>query len=145
MKISIRTKVKQDFKRVFADFNRTLFLKLAPPFPKLKLLRFDGCRKGDLVEVELNTGIGKKRWTSLITDFRQNEYEIYFIDQGQELPSPLTFWKHKHVITKNGDNAIIRDLIEYSTGSRWLDLLLYPIMYAQFLYRRPIYKRMFGS
>ena len=38
---------------VFERFNQDLFLALAPKFPPSKLLRFDGCKTGDIVEIEM--------------------------------------------------------------------------------------------
>ena len=143
MKLYFRTKVQQDFKTVFAGFNRSLFEKLAPPFPRVKVIRFDGCRKGDLVEIEMHTGIATQRWTSLITESGENDYECYFVDEGQVLPAPLKFWRHKHIISKNDQKTFIYDQVEYRTASVMLDYMLYPVMYAQFLYRKPVYKSVF--
>ena len=143
MHIHLRTPVQQDYLSVFKAFDGQLFRKLSPPYPRLKLLRFDGSAPGDMVEVELQTGIRSFRWTSLITERRITETEAYFIDQGQELPPPLRYWRHKHLITRNGSGAIIHDLITYSTGIKLVDLLLYPIMLAQFGMRKPVYQKVF--
>ncbi|MEJ8804330.1 SRPBCC family protein [Pontibacter sp. H249] len=145
MQLHLKTAVAQDYLQVFNAFNEQLFRELAPPFPKLKLLRFDGSEPGDVVEVELQTGVKSFRWTSLITDRSITSTEAYFIDQGQELPPPLRLWHHKHLVSKNGNGAIIHDIITYSTGAKALDLLLYPLMVLQFGMRKPIYKRVFGK
>ncbi|MDX5423360.1 MAG: hypothetical protein LPK07_06665 [Hymenobacteraceae bacterium] len=145
MRIHLKTKVKQDYLRVFESFDEQLFRKLSPPYPKLKLLRFDGSKPGDRVEVELQTGIKSFRWTSLITERSITDTEAFFIDEGQELPPPLRRWHHKHLVTKNGRGTVIHDIITYSTGSRLLDLLLYPLMQVQFGMRGPVYQREFGK
>jgi hypothetical protein len=59
--------VRGDYRAVLGAFDEKLFRRLAPPFPRLRLLRFDGSRPGDVVEVELLTGFRRFRWTSLIT------------------------------------------------------------------------------
>ena len=42
MKLILKTNVKQSPQQVWAGFNQSLFEKLAPPFPRVRLLRFDG-------------------------------------------------------------------------------------------------------
>ena len=128
-----------------AGFTRQLFLALAPPFPRLRLHRFDGCRTGDVVEIELRTGLTNLRWTSRITaDGVLADGTHYFVDEGQVLPPPLRYWRHRHLVQPGpaGGSVIVDDL-EYRTAYRWLDALLYPAMWAQFAWRRPIYRRWF--
>ena len=144
MRIAIHTQVKRDYLSVYNNFNQNLFLALAPPFPKFKFLRFDGSQPGDKVAVELNFWLFRQTWTSLITESNITGQEAYFIDQGQKLPWPLKFWQHRHLVKNNpGGGAIISDLIQYRTAFWLLDLLLYPLMLAQFSYRKPVYKRYF--
>ncbi|WP_299818245.1 hypothetical protein [uncultured Pontibacter sp.] len=145
MQLHLRTAVAQNYLAVFNAFDEKLFRRLSPPYPKLRLLRFDGSEPGDVVEVELQTGIKSFRWTSLITERSITDREAYFVDQGQELPSPLRLWHHKHLVSKNGAGAIIHDIITYSTGFKLLDVLLYPLMLFQFGMRKPIYRSVFGK
>ncbi|MCC9165430.1 SRPBCC family protein [Pontibacter harenae] len=144
MQLHLQTNVQQDYLKVFHAFDEQLFRKLSPPYPKTKLLRFDGSEPGDVVALELQTGLSCHRWTSLITERNITATEAYFIDEGQEVPSPLRQWRHKHLITKNGNGATIHDIINYSTGNKVLDLLLYPLMLSQFSMRKPIYRKVFG-
>jgi ligand-binding SRPBCC domain-containing protein len=129
-----------------AGFTRELFLALAPPFPRFSLRRFDGCRRGDQVEIELVMGPLRQRWTSLITDHGQlPDGTHYFVDEGQVLPAPLRYWRHRHLIEPGpGGGSVIVDAIEFRTASVLLDTLLYPAMWAQFAYRKPIYRQYFG-
>jgi ligand-binding SRPBCC domain-containing protein len=143
MQLHLQTVVEQDYRKVFQAFDEQLFRKLSPPYPRLKLLRFDGSKPGDVVEVELQTGIKSFRWTSLITEEHITGTEAYFVDEGQELPPPLRLWRHKHLVTKYGSGAIIHDIITYSTGLKGLDLLLYPLMLAAFGMRKPVYRKVF--
>jgi ligand-binding SRPBCC domain-containing protein len=140
MKIKIATIVQSDFKSVFEGFNRELFLKLAPPFPKINLLRFDGCKKGDETHLELNFLAFKQRWDALIIENGSDPEQFYFIDQATKVPFFISKWQHRHVIQKSGENATIIDDIDFSSP---FGFLLYPVMYLQFLYRKPIYRRVF--
>ena len=145
MRIMLRTAVLQPPAQVMAGFTRALFVALAPPFPKLRVLRFDGCRRGDQVVIELDTGLKRLPWTSLITaDGIQPDGTHFFIDEGQTLPPPLRYWRHQHRLEPApGGGSVIVDDLEYRTASRLLDALLYPAMWAQFAWRQPIYRRWF--
>ncbi len=145
MRLHLKTDVQEDYLTVLNAFDEQLFRKLAPPYPKLKLIRFDGSEPGDLVEIELQTGFKSFRWSSLITHREVTNSEAYFIDQGQVLPPPLRFWRHKHLVTKQGAGSTIHDIITYSTGFKILDLFMYPLMRMQFGMRKPIYRREFGK
>ena len=145
MHVTLRTAVSQPPAQVMAGFTRELFVALAPPFPRLRLLRFDGCRTGDRVEIELDTLVKRLPWTSLIVDDGvQPDGTHFFIDEGQVLPAPLRFWRHRHLIQPgpNGGSVVV-DALEYRTASRLLDAVLYPAMWAQFAWRKPIYRRWF--
>jgi ligand-binding SRPBCC domain-containing protein len=145
MKILVSTLVNQPIEQVWKGFDQSLFLKLAPPFPPVKLLRFDGCKRGDYVSLELNFLIFKQKWTSEITADEQSTQRIFFVDEGRELPFFLSKWKHTHTLKHSSGGTQIIDDIHYSTPLGWLgDVLVFPILYLQFLYRKPIYKKIFG-
>ena len=143
MKINISTQVEKSYLEVKEGFNDSLFLKLNPPFPPVKLLRFDGSSKGDIVILELNLLLFKQKWVSEITDDHTDEQEFYFIDEGTTLPFFLKKWKHKHRIIRQENGSIIKDEIEYQGPAGILTLLLYPVLYLQFLYRKPVYQKIF--
>ena len=142
MQFQIKTEVQQDYQSVFMGFDRKLFLALNPPLMPLKLLRFDGCKTGDEVHLELAFGL---KWVSLVTDFQEREDEIFFIDQGVQLPFFLTHWRHKHRIIKNGTGSILIDDIIYRSSSKIMDYLLYPFLWTQFKYRSPVYRKLFKT
>lgn len=146
MRLTLQTAVVQLPAEVMAGFTKALFVALAPPFPKLQVARFDGCRTGDHVEIELDVILKRLPWASLIVaDGQEPDGTLFFVDEGQVLPPPLRYWRHRHLVqpAPNGGSIIVDDL-EYRTASRLLDALLYPAMWAQFAWRRPIYRRWFG-
>jgi ligand-binding SRPBCC domain-containing protein len=143
MQIQIETPVGQSYLDVKDGFNETLFKKLSPPFPPVKLLRFDGSRKGDLVTLELNFIFFKQKWTSEIIQDSTTDLEFSFVDQGVELPFFLKKWKHRHRVISSGIGSVIRDEIEYEAPFRLLTYALYPALWLQFAFRRPIYKKIF--
>lgn len=143
MKITIETPVEQGYLEVKSGFNESLFKKLSPPFPPVKLLRFDGSRKGDFVTLELDFIFFKQKWTSEIIEDRTTELEFYFVDQGVELPFFLKKWKHKHRVISAGIGSIIRDEIEFEAPFGLMTILLYPVLWVQFAYRKGIYRMIF--
>ena len=143
MTITISTKVEQHIEKVWQGFDETLFRKLSPPFPPVRIVHFLGCKKGDEVYLELNFVLTRQYWKSLIIEQKESDEEIYFIDKGTELPFFLSFWQHKHRILKNGSGSIIRDEIEFSTPTILTNYFFYPLLYLQFLYRKPVYKKVF--
>lgn len=144
MRLQIKTKVEQDVNTVWEGFNEQLFLQLNPPFPKVALLRFDGSTTGDIVHLELDFLVYKSNWVSKIIDHGASESEIYFVDEGVELPGIFKFWKHRHRIVRDGNQSIIIDDITFKSPFVLMDWLLIPTLWLQFLYRKPVYKRFFS-
>ena len=143
MKIQINTSVSASLTQVKGGFTEDLFLKLNPPFPPVKLLRFDGCKAGDSVVLELNFILFKQQWVSDIIEDNETEEEWFFVDRGVKLPFFLKKWTHRHIVNEDGSGAQIIDDITFSTGTLLTDLLFYPALLGQFLYRKPIYKKVF--
>ncbi len=145
MRITLHTAVQQSYRTVFQGFTKDLFLKLAPPFPPIQLLRFDGCQKGDEVHLELNMIFFKQRWDALIIESGELDNELYFIDQGTTLPFFLQTWQHHHRIVQQTDgSSCIIDDFTYTSPFRLMDYLLYPVLYIQFAMRKPIYQEVFS-
>ena len=143
MRIIISTLVNQGYQSVARGFNQDLFKKLNPPFPPVKLLHFDGSKEGDVVALELDFLLFKQTWESHIIEDGHTEDEWYFIDKGVKLPFFLRFWQHHHRVIQTGTHATIIDDITFETPYVLMDYLFYPVMWLQFLYRKPVYKRVF--
>ena len=146
MKIYIETPVATPYQEVMAGFDRNLFEALTPPGAKVELLRFDGSSLGDIVHLRLKLmGLIETDWISDIVEQGEDEAESYFVDKGTHLPFFLSFWRHRHVVKKHGNGSIIVDDIEYKAHNVLFTLFLYPMLYLQFLYRKPIYRKFFGK
>ena len=143
MRIKVTTKVSATLNEVKKGFNQELFLQLSPPFPKVELQFFEGSSKGNLVSLELNFGLFKQTWTSKIIEDGEEEGHWFFVDEGTELPFFLKSWTHRHVVEGHAEGSLIIDDISYSTGTIFTDLVMYLPLLGQFLYRKPIYKRVF--
>lgn len=144
MRIYIKTTVNQPVAQVWEQFDAQLLMQLSPPFPPVKLISF-GQKIGEKVTLELDFFIKRQIWVSKITDFYLTVDEIYFVDEGEQLPFFLSYWKHKHRIIKKGSGSQIIDEIEFRTPTILTDYIFYPILYLQFLYRKPIYRKFFKN
>lgn len=144
MRIEIKTTVQQNIKSVWKQFDKNLLKKLSPPFPSAEIERFDGCSRGDEVHININFLLTHTKWISLITDHSITAKKIWFIDEGIKMPLGLTDWKHRHELTAIDKHTTeIADIIDFSTGNRLIDIALYPALYGQMLYRKPIYQYIF--
>lgn len=146
MRFVITSRANANLEEVWANFNENLFRALAPPFPPVRLLRFDGCCADDEVHLQLDFLIFKQLWISKITEQATGVHEIYFTDEGIRLPFFLRRWRHKHLLQAlpDGGTRIIDD-VTFETPAKIFDWLLLPFLYLQFLYRRPAYKRFFNK
>lgn len=145
MKINIRTAVAGNYKSLIKRFDRSLFEALVPPGMSVELIQFDGSNLGDTVHIRLSlAGIIKEDWVSKITEEDVDAEKAWFTDEGVKLPFFLKKWQHRHIVEKNGENSTIVDDITFQTPFILMDYLMYPILYLQFAWRKPIYRKIFG-
>ncbi len=146
MNIILKTKVRNtNHKVVMNGFTRELFERLAPPFPPFVLQKFDGCKTGDDVNLELNFLFFKQQWNSRIIDHGEDSQKTYFVDSGTKLPFFLSFWEHHHIIEQNNQDVIIIDDIRFRIKPWILIPFVMPGLLLVFLYRKPVYKKVFSK
>lgn len=111
----------------------------------MEIVAFTGSQKGDTVHIRFVSPI-QADWVSKITEHGSNEKEAWFVDEGVQLPFPLGYWKHRHLVRKlTDDTSCIIDDITFRGTNRFLSLLLYPAIYLGFYPRKKIYRRYFGA
>jgi ligand-binding SRPBCC domain-containing protein len=139
---SISTPIQAPISHVKDLFTADLLLRLSPPFPRVSLQRFDGCKKNDNVILVINLLFTKVTWSSLITEDALTTDEWYFIDQGVKMPFGLRYWQHKHRVKKINDvSCEIIDEISFDTRDEFLNYLLFPFLWGMIFYRKPFYKK----
>lgn len=150
MKFTLVTKVAGKHRDIFRRFNKDLLLQLSPPGTSVSLVRYDEPTAiGGIVELKVKLwGLVKQEWRNEISDYEENDAECFFVDKGLSVPWPLKSWRHKHLIrkaeTEGGlECTEIVDDIEYSAG--WLTPFIHPVIWAQFAWRRPQYRKIFGE
>ncbi len=143
MNIQLKTKVDGNYKEIMKRFDRDLFEALKPKGAKMKIEKFTGSKKGDIVHIKFLFPI-KTEWISEITEDGENEKESYFIDEGVKLPFPLSYWKHRHVVKKiSEDKSYIIDDMTFKGPFFLITWLLYPAIFLGFYPRKKIYRDYF--
>jgi len=126
---------------VYRVFNYDLLWALSPPFAKPKAVLYEGNRPGHRMVFRLVTPLGTKHWAGRVTEEGHTENEIYFVDEGEQMPFGLSLWRHKHRIIKTGWGTLLRDEVRFEGRNALLTVLLFPVLYAQFIYRKPLYAK----
>lgn len=146
MTFQINTHLKAEFGKVITTFDQNLFIYLSPAFPSIRVITFEGCSQGDKISLQLDFWLFKSTWDGIITETSATPDKWFFIDQGIRLPFPLKKWQHKHLVTKiNHQEVILSDIIDYSTGTLFMDIIAFPFLYLMFFARRPKYRKYFSS
>lgn len=146
MKILFETHIQRPFQEVRDGFNQQLFNELKPPGAKVDVLRFDGCKTGDEIHLDLHVLTSTKRWVSLITDDKTTDEGWYFVDEGKLLPWPLSSWRHVHRVQKLNDTSCkIIDDIHYQCSPEYITPFVAPVLWLAFSIRPYRYKQYFGK
>lgn len=144
MKLRFETQIPLPLGNVQSRFNQTLLDYLKPPFPLVKILKYEGNHAGAIVDIELNFVLFKFRWISLIAEEFCDNRHYYFIDEGLVLPPFLKAWKHRHEIQQTGENScIIIDDIEFESATWWPGFFVKFMLWIQFSQRPGLYKKFF--
>lgn len=139
-----KTKVSQPASVVIENFDSNLLTYLSNKFIKIEVISFDGHREQDIIKLSINALGYKFDWTSEIIFSRSSANYLVFTDNGMEMPSPFTLWKHTHTVIPNDTvSTIIKDSVEYKTKSKFLDYMLFPFVAGMFLMRAKKYKEYF--
>lgn len=145
MNILLKTEVDGNYLDVMRKFDRQLFEALKPSGADMEIVAFTGSKKGDKVHLRFNSPI-KAEWVSHITEDGEDSQRAYFVDEGVELPFPLKFWRHKHIVQRvTDDMSLIIDDITFEGANPFWSYLLYPAIYAGFYPRKKIYRAYFNG
>lgn len=143
MNIKLTTRVDGHYLDVMKRFDRKLFEELLPPVGKTEIIDFTGSMTGDKVHLRFITPL-KAEWISDITDHGQDDSKAWFVDEGRVLPFGLSYWKHRHIVRKVGnETSEIIDDITFKASNPVLSLIMYPGLWLSFYPRKSIYKRYF--
>lgn len=143
MRIVLRSVVKAHFKNVAADFSHDLFVFLLPPKFVASLVAYEGSKPGSKVHIRFRLPYPSD-WISVIKSEVKDENNYVFVDEGEKLPFGLKSWRHIHSVKKMHEQSTeIIDDMNFSTGIRLLDYILYPFLFLSFYPRKNLYKKYF--
>lgn len=143
MRIVLHAQVNARFERVAEDFGEDLFKFLLPPKIVASLVAYEGPAPGSKVHIRFRFPFPSD-WISIIKSEKKTNDRYVFVDEGEKLPFGLTKWKHIHSIVKRDENTTeIIDDMNFTTGARVLDFLVYPVLYLSFYPRKKLYKKYF--
>ena len=146
MKILFNTPIALPVEEIQKSFDEKLFTYLSPQLVPFRLLRFDGCKKGDEIHIEFGLRGGMQKWVSLITAEGTTDKGWSFVDEGKVLPWPLSYWKHHHRVDKvNETESMIVDDIEYECTPALMAPLISPFIWSMFALRPYRYKKYFSK
>lgn len=144
MNIVFHTPINLPVESVKKGFTQDLFVHLAPGLIPFKLIRFDGCLKGNEVHIALGPSPFAQKWVSLITFEETNTQGWSFIDEGKKLPWPLSYWKHHHRVDKVSETkSLIVDDIKYECSPAFLTPIMKPFLWYVFSIRPKRYRSFF--
>jgi len=145
MQLILRTKVNGHYREIMKRFDRQLFEALKPKMAAMEIVAFTGSKKGDRVHIRFESPI-KTEWISEITEDEINQEEAYFVDEGVQLPFPLKYWRHKHIVRKiDEQTSYIIDDINYEGPNALISFLMYPALYLGFAPRKKVYQQYFKA
>lgn len=143
MRLKIETKVQGNQKEVFEKFTKELLLFVSMPYPRFKLIHFNGSSVGSVVEAELDMIIKKVKWVSVVTEHEVQSEKSWFVDEGTVMPFGMIYWRHKHLVEQRNDGAYIIDDLTFHGNNFFKSLMLYFMFIPAFYYRKPRYKMYF--
>lgn len=145
MNVTLKAKVKGNYKEVMSRFDKDLFEFLKPKDAQMEIVEFTGSKKGDKVHLRFDKPV-KMEWISHITDDVETDQECYFVDEGVVLPAILGYWKHIHIVRKIDEhNSEIIDDMTFKAKWSFLTIFLYPGILIAFSPRKKLYQAYFGK
>ncbi len=148
MRFQILTRVQGSHRDVFLKFDHSLLTQLTPPGIRMELLHAqEPSEPGAYIQLRVTIlGIIRQNWENAFSHYALGELECHFVDEGRVMPFPIRYWRHDHRVLADGaHHAIINDDVTFKTGFFLLDWIMYPILWMQFRFRQPIYRRVFGK
>ena len=128
-----------DIKKVKSEFNNILFLKHLTKLLPVKIIEWDGTYDG----AKAHLAFWFFGWRDFIVNHKENsenKISFSFVDEGINLPFYLKNWRHKHEAYKENDFIIIKDEVNFTADSKFLDLFLFPLLVMPILIRKIFYK-----
>tara|TARA_B110000263_G_scaffold119534_1_gene104065 strand:+ start:1141 stop:1581 length:441 start_codon:yes stop_codon:yes gene_type:complete len=127
------------FKNVSIAFHSIKLVKFLTNFQPVKIIEWSGIQNQKIAYFKLWL-FGWKTFKVKHQEYKLNDNELSFIDKGVVLPLGIKSWEHKHIIKRDGNNTIIKDLVYFSHSNFYIGYLLFPILMFPIIIRILLYK-----
>ena len=140
MNYNQKVKIKNiAFEKVSSAFHSIKIVKFLTGFQPVQIIEWSGIENGKRAHFKL-WFFGWKNFKVKHESYMKSNNELFFIDRGIELPLGVKYWKHKHIIKRNGEGVIIQDLVSFSHANIFMEYLLFPILMFPIIIRKLFYK-----
>ena len=140
MNYNQKVKIKNiTFEKVSLAFHSIKIVKFLTGFQPVQIIEWSGIENGKMAHFKL-WFFGWKNFKVKHESYMKSNNELFFIDRGIELPLGVKYWKHKHIIKRNGEGVIIQDLVSFSHANIFMEYLLFPILMFPIIIRKLFYK-----
>ena len=128
-----------DYEKVREAFHSIELVRFLTYLQPINIIEWSGIENGKMAYFKL-WFFGWKNFKVKHESYMKSNNELFFIDRGVELPLGVKYWKHKHIIKKNGEGVIIQDLVSFSHANIFMEYLLFPILMFPIIIRKLFYK-----
>ena len=140
MNYNQKVKIKNiTFEKVSSAFHSIKIVEFLTKFQPVQIIEWSGIENGKMAHFKL-WFFGWKNFKVKHESYMKSNNELFFIDRGIELPLGVKYWKHKHIIKRNGEGVIIQDLVSFSHANIFMEYLLFPILMFPIIIRKLFYK-----
>ena len=143
MKYKQNVKLKNiSFEIVSLAFHSIRLVEFLTQSQPVKIIEWTGIQNGNKAHFKL-WFFGWKNFKVMHDAYQKSDNSLYFIDRGIDLPLGIKSWEHQHIVKKEHEMVIIKDIINYSHSNRYIGFLLYPILIFPIIIRKILYKLYF--
>lgn len=131
-----------NFEKVSEGFHDIKFVEFLTQSQPVKIIEWTGIQNGRNAHFKL-WFFGWRNFKVSHEAYKKNNKMLYFIDRGIDLPFGLSSWEHQHIVEKEKDIVLVKDIVNYSHPSKFIGILLYPMLVFPIIIRKILYKLYF--
>ena len=131
-----------NFEKVSEGFHNIKFVEFLTQSQPVKIIEWTGIQNGKKAHFKL-WFFGWRNFKVSHEAYQKNNKILYFIDRGIDLPFGLSSWEHQHIVKKEKDTVLVKDIVNYSHPNKFIGIILYPMLVFPIIIRKILYKLYF--
>lgn len=132
-----------DFKMVSAAFHDFTFVKFLTSLQPIKIIKWTGIKENDIAHFKI-WFFGWKNLFVTHKNYKKTDFSLSFIDYAENsFPFGIVVWSHTHEVRDDGKSVCIIDNVTYKHKSKFLGILVYPIVVFPIFIRKISYRLFF--